>query len=298
MFVAEGQSRYHQYSTIIPVFRMIHPRLLTALCFAGMMSLAIGLNLLPVFLVSIRDTFGGEVSLSGEELGRIGGTAFLGLVVGIVLTGPLADRWGAKPFAVGGNLLTVLGLAAMSLSPSYEMLLGAVFTVGLGAGVLDMILSPVVAAVNPNARSGAMNWLHSFYCVGAAATIFVATVTIYFGGNWRLACWLVMPLPLILIVAFGLVRFPSLVTEHGRFPMGQLLRHGWFVGAMTAIFLGGATELGLAQWLPAYTEESLGFSATTGGTGLLLFSVAMSALAPLLMIPLIIKMAKGSPLDC
>lgn len=255
---------------------MIRPRLLTVLCFAGMMSLAIGLNLLPVFLVSIRDSLGGEAGLSGEELGRLGGTAFLGLVVGIVLTGPLADRRGAKPFAMGGNFLTVVGLAAMALSPDYSALLGALFVVGFGAGVLDMILSPVVAAVNAHARSGAMNWLHSFYCVGAVATILVATVTIYLGGDWRLACWLVMPLPLLLIVAFGLMEFPALVTDQGRLPMGQLLRRWWFAGAMVAIFLGGATELGLAQWLPAYAEESLGFSATMAGTGLLLFSVAMA----------------------
>lgn len=255
---------------------MIRPRVLTALCFAGMMSLAIGLNLLPVFLVDIRDTFGGTAGLSGEELGRLGGTAFLGLVVGIVLTGPLADRWGAKPFAIGGNLLTVVGLAAMALSPSYPTLLGALFVVGLGAGMLDMILSPVVAAVNAHARSGAMNWLHSFYSVGAVVTILAAVVTISFGGDWRLACWLVMPLPLILIVAFGLMEFPSLVTDQGRLPMGQLLRRWWFAGAMVAIFLGGATELGLAQWLPAYAEESLGFSTTMAGTGLLLFSVAMA----------------------
>lgn len=255
---------------------MIRPKLLTGLCFAGMMSLAIGLNLLPVFLVDIRETFGGPSGLSGEEMGRLGGTAFLGLVLGILLTGPLADRMGAKLFAVGGNVLTLLGLAGMALAPDYTALLFALFAVGLGAGMLDMILSPVVAAVNVHARSGAMNWLHSFYSVGAVVTILAATLTLSFGGGWRLACTLVMPLPVILIVAFALVDFPALVTDKGRMPLRDLLRQWWFLGALVAIFLGGATELGLAQWLPAYAEESLGFSATMAGTGLLLFSVAMA----------------------
>lgn len=255
---------------------MLRPKLMTGLCFAGMMSLAIGLNLLPVFLVSIRDTFGGSPGLTGEELGRLGGAMFLGLVIGILATGPLADRLGAKAFAIAGNALIVLGLAGMALSPSYTALLVAVFVVGLGAGILDMVLSPVVAAVNPDARSGAMNWLHSFYAVGAVATIFVATVTLSQGGDWRLACWLVMPLPVVLIAAFALMEFPSLVTERGRMPMRRLMRQIWFVGALAAIFLGGATDLGLAQWLPAFAEESLGFSPAMAGTGLLLFSVAMA----------------------
>jgi fucose permease len=43
-----------------------------------------------------------------------------------------------------------------------------------------------------------------------------------------------------------------------------------------AIFLGGALELGLAQWLPAYAEMSLGFSKLTGSISLLAFSAAMA----------------------
>jgi fucose permease len=43
-----------------------------------------------------------------------------------------------------------------------------------------------------------------------------------------------------------------------------------------AIFLGGALELGLAQWLPAYAEMSLGFSKWTGSISLLAFSAAMA----------------------
>ena len=46
--------------------------------------------------------------------------------------------------------------------------------------------------------------------------------------------------------------------------------------ALVAIFLGGATELGMAQWLPAYAETTLGYPAWVGGSALLAFSVAMA----------------------
>jgi fucose permease len=55
-----------------------------------------------------------------------------------------------------------------------------------------------------------------------------------------------------------------------------LVKRGWFVAALFAIFLGGATELGMAQWLPAYAETSLGFSPWTASMALLAFSVAMA----------------------
>src|SRR4051812_47647973 len=142
--------------------REVRPRLLTALCYAAMMCLAIGINLLPVFLTSIGASFGDGGTLTREELGRLGAVAFAGLVAGILATGPLADRYGAKPFVLLANGLTVLGLAGMAASPTFSLLLVTVFVVGLGAGMLDMILSPVVAALNPQRRTAAMNWLHSF----------------------------------------------------------------------------------------------------------------------------------------
>jgi fucose permease len=256
--------------------REVQPRLLTALCYAAMMCLAIGINLLPVFLTSIGASFGEGSVLSREELGRLGAAAFGGLVVGILVTGPLADRFGGKPFVLLANVLTVLGLMGMAASPTFSILLAMVFVVGLGAGMLDMILSPVVAALNPERRTAAMNWLHSYYPVGAVVTILIGTVALAFDVGWRAVCWLVIVLPLGLVLAFLPMRFPDMVTDRGRTSTRSLCAKPWFLVALAAIFLGGATELGMAQWLPAYAETSLGFSPTVAGVGLLLFSIAMA----------------------
>ncbi|EIP98123.1 fucose permease [Opitutaceae bacterium TAV1] len=254
-----------------------HARLLTGVCYGAMMSLSIGINLLPVFLTTLGRLYGGEAGLTQEQLGRLGACAFGGLVFGIVITGPLADRWGAKLFAQLGNALIAASLFGMAFAPGYTSLGTAFFFLGLGSGLLDMVLSPVVAAINPHKRAVAMNWLHSFYCVGAAVTILVGTVALRADIGWRGACLVLLPLPVVLMVAFALLRFPSMTTNGAaRTPMTVLVRRRWFVAAMAAIFLGGATELGLAQWLPAYAETALGFSATTGSMALLLFSLAMA----------------------
>ena len=257
---------------------MVNPRLLTLLCYGAMMSLAIGLNLLPVFLTSLSVTFGGNAGLTQEQLGRLGAIAFTGLVLGILVTGPLADHWGAKGFTLGGNGIISASLAGMSFAPEYGIFCATIFFLGFGAGILDMILSPVVAALNPDRRSATMNWLHAFYCVGAVVTILAGTVALRIGLGWRHACLMLLPLPLALLGAFARVPFPELVTGQGqRLPMRRLMREWWFAGALVAIFLGGATELGMAQWLPAYSETALGFPRWIGGVGLLLFSVAMAA---------------------
>lgn len=252
-------------------------RYLTWLCYAAMISLSIGLNLLPVFLTTLSDLYGGAGGLTQEELGRLGAVAFFGLVVGILVTGPLADRWGPKPFVQSGNALIGLSLICAAFAPSYSTLGTALFFLGLGAGMLDMVLSPVVAALNPTRRTPALNMLHSFYCVGAAITILAGTITLRAGFGWRAACLVLVPVPFALLFAFATQALPSMATRGERLSVRSLLRHPWFLIALAAIFLGGATELGMSQWLPAYAETSLGYPAWVGGGALLLFSVAMAA---------------------
>lgn len=255
----------------------MRPRLLTWLCSGAMMCLAIGINLVPVLLTTLGAAFGGDAGLTKEQLGRLGSTSFAGLVLGIAITGPLADRWGAKPFALIGLSAIAGSLVALALAHDYLTAGIAVFLLGLGAGQIDMVLSPVVAALHPERRAAAMNWLHSFYSVGAVVTVLAATAVLWWGLDWRTACLIQVPLPLLLAVAFAPLRFPSMVGDAGRMSFAGLLRERWFRLALFAIFLGGATELGMAQWLPAYAEISLGYPAWIGGAGLLAFSMAMAA---------------------
>lgn len=247
------------------------------LCDLAMMALAIGVNLLPVFLTTLSAELGGTTGLNDEQLGRIGATTFAGLCIGILVTGPLADRTGSRRFAVGGNLLLACGLGLLALSHSYNLVLLAVLIMGLGAGTLDMILSPIVSALQPHRRTVAMNLLHSFYCTGAVATILVAAVALRWGIGWRSVAMGLLPMPLLLAIGFATVRLPPLVEEdRERMPLGALLSRPVFIFLMAAILLGGATELGMAYWLPAYAEKTLGFSQWTAGMAFLGFSLAMA----------------------
>jgi len=275
-----ARDSYRFFSLFLLNFKVSVPvvpraRLLTLLCYGAMMSLAIGLNLLPVFLTTLSTMYGGSTGLSGEQLGRLGAVAFAGLVVGILITGPLADRHGTKFFAQLGNALTAISLIAMAFAPTYNLLLVAFFALGLAAGMLDMVLSPIVSALNPSNRAAALNWLHSFYCVGAVITILAGSLALAAGFGWRGSCLIFLPLPLGLLVAFAPLRFPDLAHESVRTSVRSLFAQHWFLLAAIALFLGGATELGMTQWLPAYAETSLGFPTWISGGSLLLFSVAM-----------------------
>lgn len=253
-------------------------RTLVAVCDLAMMCLAIAINLLPVFLTTISADLGGEAGLSAEQLGRLGAVTFGGLVSGILLTGPLADRIGGKPFAAGGNLLIAIGLAILGIASSYDVVLIGAFVMGFGAGSLDMILSPIVAAVQSDRRTRAMNLLHSFYAGGAVLTILLATLAVKLEIGWQTVALGLMPMPLVLGAIFLFMRLPAIIdqTQGPRTPTRRLLRQPIFIVLMLTIALGGATEAGIAYWLPAYAEQTLGFSRWHAGLGLVAFSIAMT----------------------
>ncbi|MBZ5574696.1 MAG: MFS transporter, partial [Acidobacteriia bacterium] len=251
--------------------RALNPAYAFALCYAAMVCLAIAVNLMPIFLTTLRVDLGGRDGLTGEQLGRISAFTFVGLVGGILLTGPLADRWGGKLFCILGTLLIGVGLALLGNAHGYSMVLVAVLVMGLGAGILDMVLSPIVAALQPLSRATALNWLHSFYGIGTVITVLVGTFAFRLGIGWRTISLIFIVAPLLVVLGFLNVDLPPLIsdTEGRRTPMRDLCRNSSFVAVNVAIFLGGALELGLAQWLPAYAEMSLGFSKWTGNISLL-----------------------------
>jgi len=158
------------------------------------------------------------------------------------------------------------------------MVLVAVFVMGLGAGILDMVLSPIVAALQPDSRAKALNWLHSFYGIGTVITVLVGAFAFRLGIGWRTTSLTLITVPLLVALGFVNVDLPPLISNKAgeRTALRDLCRNSSFVAVNAAIFLGGALELGLAQWLPAYAEMSLGFSKWTGSVSLLAFSAAMA----------------------
>lgn len=247
---------------------------LLGLCYGGMVCVAIGINLLPVYFTTFATVFGG---LNEEQLGRIPALMFAGVVAGILLSGPLADRFGARLFTVGGMAIAALGLLLMAAANGYGVLLAAGAVSGFGAGILDMLMSPLVSAVSAGRRAAALNRLHAFYCIGAIGTVLAASAGLRFGVPWCFVAASLALIPMGLLVGFAIVPLPPLVhPDHTREGVRRLLLRPRFLLALAAIALIGATEAGMAQWLPAYSERVLGYSKAAGGAALAAFSVAMA----------------------
>ncbi len=243
------------------------------LCNGGMLCIAFVGSLIPVYLTTFGETFG---NLSKHDLGRIPATMFIGAFISILISGPLADRFGAKRFAVGGMAFCVIGLLSISLAPSYTVLLFASGVLGLGAGVLDMILSPIISALCPENRVSAMNRLHAYYCLGVVGIVLISSLCLYLQLPWRWVIAFFALMPLTLGVGFLGTSLPPLVhPDHERYRLRHLLLRPRFYAALCMILFVGAIEEGMGQWLPAYSESVLGYSKSTGGMALAGFALFM-----------------------
>lgn len=245
------------------------------LCNTGMVCVAYGAAIIPVYLTTFAETFGG---LDESQLGRISATLFAGAFAGIVLTGPLADRLGAKPFAVGGSVLCCVGLVVLAFARDYSGLLAAAGAMGFAAGVLDMILSPIVSALRVSNRSKALNRLHAFYCFGYIGVVLIASGALRMQIGWQPVAIALMLLPAALAVGFLITPVPPLIhPDSERQRLRQLIRMPRFYAGLLAIMLVGATEEGMAQWLPAYAERELGFAKAASAVALGCYAVGMGA---------------------
>jgi len=247
------------------------------MCYGAIMCLAFAVHLPAVYLNTFRNIFGGTDGLTDEQLGRIPGLMLGSLAVGIVICGPLADRWGAKLLAMLGLAFLAVGLGTIGSARNYEMLLAAGCLIGLGTGMLEIVLSPIVCALWPKRRSSAMNWLHSFYCTGAVCMVLFSVFALQLKISWRAVCFIMMACPAAVLAGFVWVKVPPLVHQSSRREsVGTLLRRPFFLMALTGILLVGATEHGMVQWLPTFAEDFLRYGKTSSRLVLAGFMLAMA----------------------
>lgn len=248
------------------------------LCWGATTCIAIAANLPPVFFTTFSGAFGGAAGLSDEQIGRIPAVVFGGFVAGIAVASPFADARGAKVFVVSGLISLIAGLALLGIANAYSVLLVSAFLLGLGAGLMEVVLSPVVAALQPHRRATLLNWLHAAFSFGAVGTVLIGSASLRFGVSWRVTTIAMITAPAIVLIGFATVRaLPLVHVESAHEPLRQLVRHPFLWMAVVLIALGGGTELGIAQWLPAFAERSLGFTKASSAIVLAAFSVAMFA---------------------
>lgn len=128
-----------------------------------------------------------------------------GTVVSSLFSGRVIQRFGVAAVTTFSVLMTALALMGFSLSGEFIYLCFLAIPLGLGAGSVDAALNNYVA-LHYEARH--MNWLHSFWGVGAAIGPMIMAGYLAKGDSWSngyyTVAWIQLSLVLVLILSLPL----------------------------------------------------------------------------------------------
>ncbi len=158
-----------------------------------------------------------EWHLGGQALGITSAIGLAGYLVGSVLVGLVADRWGRKAVMMGSLVLYSLFSASRALSPNIETFVVLNFFTWMFVGMESCVVPPYLAELWPSRIRGRFNGLMmGFFAFGIALSPVWALVFLPLAG-WRWTLALTAPFALLVgAMRSGLPESPRWLLSRGR----------------------------------------------------------------------------------
>lgn len=188
---------------------------------------ALGIDLMLPAFGDIRQAFG--LAADSTAVAGIVTAYFVGLALGQVLWGPIADRYGRKVTLYAGLAVYMAGAATSALSPSLGVLFGARFAWGVGAaGPRVGALAMVRDSFEGERMARVMSFILAvFVLVPVLAPSLGAAILAFASWRWVFAFGVVYAAALMA----WLRRLPETLREEHRSPLEftRVLRAAVFV---------------------------------------------------------------------
>lgn len=231
----------------------------------------------------VPQSFAGIVSMT-ISFGTIGSSFF---------SGKLIRLWGTGKLTAFSVLATACALLGFYFAPHFIWLLLAAVPLGLGAGAVDAGLNDYVAR---HYQAHHMNWLHSFWGIGALTSPLIMSKVLSEGASWRYG-YLIVALIQFTLVAVLFLTLPMWRTREPRISVKAVakeeqpieeIRFLNFIqskkvrAALYAFFLYIGVEATVGLWSSSYLIHAKGIDsakaaiAVSGFFGFIMFGRLVS----------------------
>ena len=218
---------------------------------------------------------------SASMIATILGLPFLGYAVTIAISSPLLDAIGMKLLLSLSGVLLSLGMLLMIFAGDlasgagvYNLLWAAALVTGIGWGLVETVVNPLVATLYPGEKTARLNTVHAWWPGGLVIGGLLGVLMSNLGLGWQLKLAVViLPAALLVVICLPL-RFPPTERAAAGIPASEMfreLRQPLFLVLWLSMFFTAASELAPGQWV------DLALSRTVHMPGILLL-VYVSAL--------------------
>lgn len=249
-------------------------------CFTVNVAMSVVGNLSPLLFITFHTMYGISYTLLGL-LVLI--NFFTQLIIDLILSF-FSHKFNVPKTVKMIPLMTFAGLAVYAQWPLlmpdsvYAGLVVGTVIFSASGGFSEVLISPVIAAIPAKDPDREMSKLHSVYAWGVVLVIVVGTLFLLLCGteSWPYLVLLFALIPLAAAVLFAGTEFPPLDTDQRVVGHGGLFREKALWLFVIGIFLGGAAECTMAQWISGYLEGALGIPKIWGDIfGVAVFSVML-----------------------
>ncbi len=249
-------------------------------CYWGAALQALAINLAPLFFVTLQKHY----AISFEQIGRLVLITFLVQLTVDFLSVYTVNRWGYRLSLVLAHAFTSAGLLLFGILPrcmtdAYVGMVIAVFIYSIGAGLLEVLISPMANSLPSDRKAEALTFVHSFYPIGQVLTIVFTTVALRLLGEqyWWLIFMVWAVFPLLNLLRGLRVPLPKTLTENKKGgTLRELLKNPLYWLMLVLMMAAGASEMAMAQWASTFAEKGLNIDKVWGDLlGPLLFAVFM-----------------------
>ena len=131
--------------------------------YIGYITQAIVNNLAPLLFIVFQDNF----SISLEKIGLLISLNFTVQIVTDIIAAKYVDKVGYRAASILAHILCTIGLISLGILPGimshpYRGLVIAMIINGIGGGLIEVLISPIVEALPGDEKESAMSMLHSF----------------------------------------------------------------------------------------------------------------------------------------
>lgn len=161
---------------------------------------------------------GAEFDLSTTERGLVATANLVGMAVGAVAWGTIADRIGRKRAFSITLLIFALFSALGALSPTIEVFFLLRFLAGIGLGGCIPVDYAIVSEFSPRKHRGrVLSAMDGWWPIGATLAGVSATLLVPVDGNWRwMLLLMILPALLLFWARRGIPESPLFLVRKGR----------------------------------------------------------------------------------